>query len=124
MKYWLKMIGTWNNPVNAWIAPHVEFSGAHGVPQIRKGDMMVLYATRHRRLFAIAEATSDAYNNSKIPGRWGKYSVDVVYHSNRNVANGPHGDDFDPPFRSYGGGYHELTPLRHQLAVTALSKKS
>lgn len=121
MRYWLKIIGTWNDPVDGWGEPYVEFSGVHGTPRIQEGDMIVLYATRHRRLFGIAQATSDAYDNTQIPGRWGQFRINVNYISNRDVVDGPHGDDFDPPFRSYGGGYQELTLDRFQLAAEALA---
>ncbi len=121
MRYWLKLIGSWDDPSDSWDEPHVEFAGINGGAQIQPGDMLVLYATRHRRLFAIAEATSLAYDHAGfVPERWGNRSVNVVYHSNRPVADGPHGGDFDPPFRSFSGGLLELTPERYQLAADAL----
>ena len=70
MAYWLKLIGTSENPldpVDGYAENHVD-SSAHGDEWIGLGDKIILYATAHQVVFATADVISEPYDPAKDGG--------------------------------------------------------
>ena len=122
-KTWLKMIGTTKSPCpDFWTENHVSFR--KGKPRgIQPGDHMVLYAVgRKKRLFALAEVTSEVYENGQEEWR---YQVDVNYIVNLPVKSGVSIDqistkrDLIGPIQ-WGSSYIELEREEYDQAVALL----
>lgn len=130
------MIGTSEEPVSKWVDTHVEFPlrtrkrrdgsiGEEGPPHINKGDIMVLYATGHKTLFAVGEVSRGAYDHTKEfknEKRWGKWSVDLVYLRDpiNPVTSGPNGPKLNKAFIGNQRGYKSITCEQYKQAAKAL----
>lgn len=129
--YWLKMIGSTENPCpEPYERSYADFSRRPS--RIRAGDHMILYAVGGRkRVFAITEVTSDVYQASGNPdenGRW-PYRVDINYVVNMPAYNGVHIDEVSTGVRdlrrSVGRqSYIELSPEEYERAAAKLQQKA
>lgn len=126
-KAWLKMIGTTEKPCpDSWTHNYVHFRKDKPCG-IHPGDHMVLYAVgRKKRMFALAEVTSDVYDNGQE--EW-CYQMDVKYAVNLPVKSGVSIDqistkrDLVGPIQ-WGSSYIEIEPEEYDQAVTLLSAAS
>jgi hypothetical protein len=118
-KAWLKMIGTSEKPCpDSWEHAHVHFK--YKPRDIHPGDHMVLYAVgRKKKLFALAEVTSEAYENGEE--EW-CYQMDVNYLVNLRVEAGVSIDQITTqrnligPIQR-GSSYIELEPEEYRQAA-------
>jgi hypothetical protein len=108
MAYWLKLIGTVDDPVEEYSLPYVWYS-ARGYDYIVNGDKIVLYATLSGMVFASANVISEPEPSGHE--RW-PFSVNVEYRqSPLLVADGvPVNDIADP-------GNNLLLELQHQSFI-------
>ena len=122
MQYWLKLVGTTEDPVDRWDEDYVNYARQ---PAVRKGDLLVLQATRHRRLIGIVKCTSDPIPNKGFKDQWGTHRTTIkdILPRRSPVAAGPHvrNTNFKP--RSYGPELIEITKEDYEDAVAALSSK-
>jgi hypothetical protein len=122
-KSWLKMIGTSDKPCPAtWTENHVHFR-KDKPSGIRPGDRMVLYAVgRKKQIFALAEVTSDVYENGQPEWR---FQMDVSYSLNLPIQSGVSidtiktGRDLVGPIQ-WGASYIELQPEEYDQAAALL----
>jgi hypothetical protein len=99
--FWLKMIGSTENPCpEPYTRSYADFS--RRPRHIHSGDYMILYAVGGRkRVFAIAEVTSEVYNAGGNPdekGRW-PYRVNIKYLVNMPASEGVHINQVSTPER-------------------------
>jgi len=86
MAYWLKLIGTIEEPIDEYSKSYVDYS-AHGYDYILEGDKIVLYATGRGMLFASADVVSPPRDSDT---HW-PFRVDIQYRCRPvSVANGVH----------------------------------
>jgi hypothetical protein len=122
-KTWLKMIGTTVKPcADSWTDNHVHFR-KNKPGGIHPGDHLILYAVgRKKRVFALAEVTSEVYENGQE--EW-CYQMDVNYIVNLPVKSGVSIDkisterDLIGPIQ-WGSSYIELEPKEYDQAVALL----
>ena len=110
MAYWLKLIGTSENPldpVNGYAENHVD-SSAHGDEWIGLGDKIILYATAHQVVFATADVISEPYDSGQA--RW-PARVDIRYRQEVPIERGVHVN------RVRDAGHELLQELQHQSFV-------
>lgn len=86
MKYWLKLIGTTEDPVDCYKKTYVALKPKRGFPRIEKEDKMVLYASGKYRVFAIADVTSPVERTDQHK-RW-PFEVKVKIDPNLDVERG------------------------------------
>ena len=87
MAYWLKLIGTTENPVTAYTEDYAD-SSVRKDDWIRIGDKIILYATAHQVVFASADVVSEPYDSGRAqwPAR-----VDIRYRKGPlPILNGVH----------------------------------
>ena len=124
MKFWLKMIGTTDGPCpDTWTDNHVHFRKDKPCG-IHPGDHMILYAVgRRKQVFALAEVTSDVYENGQEEWR---YQMDVSYAINLPVESGVSIDRISSSKRDlvgpiqWGSSFFELEPEEYERAVALL----
>jgi len=130
MSTWLKMIGTTGKP-----CPEPYTKNYVGFPRrprhIHSGDHMILYAVGGRkRVFAIAEVTSEVYKaggNAGENARW-PYRVDINYLVNMPASDGVHIKEVSTPERELlrsvrRQSYLRLRPEEYKRATTKLQKR-
>lgn len=78
MAYWLKLIGTMENPIDAVEVRTEEFvdSSVGRDEWITCGDKILLYATGHQMIYASADVVSEPYESGQP--RW-RARVDIRY---------------------------------------------
>jgi hypothetical protein len=74
MRHWLKALGTTGSPLdNHWLRSRSDLLIGIDFPaeprSIAASDKMVLYASVHRRIFGVAEVSSEPYRANRHP-RW------------------------------------------------------
>ncbi len=129
---WLKPLGAAGSPLeNHWLSGRndllVGVDFASEPRSVLIGDKLVLYAAVHRRIFGIAEVTSDAYRANRHP-RW-PYRCDVqLLVAVPLLANAPPLDEVvvtrgarDLFLSVRQKPYVELTRREYQRAVEALT---
>jgi len=90
MAYWLKLIGTRDEPVDDYRLLYVWYS-AHEFDYIVDGDKIVLYATGRGMVFASADVVSDPEDSGNE--RW-PFSVNIQYRQGPLlIADGVHVND-------------------------------
>lgn len=108
MAYWLKLIGTIDDPIDEYGLLYVWYS-ARGYDYIVDGDKIILYATLTGMVFASAKVISDPEDSGNE--RW-PFSVDIEYTQGPLlVADGVHVNDIADP------GHNLLLELQHQSFV-------
>jgi hypothetical protein len=123
---WLKLIGSRKNPYSGHYENlFVDFSKSKRPRAIHPGDQMVLYAAGgSKRLFALAEVTSEVYENNEYEDY--PYRVDVNYDVNLPVSVGVHIDEISTLERNLlgavQGSYLRLKPEEFELAVSKLQE--
>jgi hypothetical protein len=86
MAYWLKLIGTIDNPIDEYSKSYVDYS-PHGYDYIADGDKIILYATGRGIVFATADVVSQPRPSDT---QW-PFRVDVDYRCQPvPVAEGVH----------------------------------
>ena len=127
-RYWLKMIGTNDDPCREeFVQNHVGSRGRHRMTRMRPGDMMILYAVgRTNPLFAVARVTS-AVHPSGNPG-W-PYQVGITCEARLPVGGGVTIEeaDFRPSRKGAiqrGHSYIELDLCEYQRAADLLTQAS
>lgn len=129
--YWLKMIGSTENPCpEPYTRGYADFS--RRPRHVHTGDHMILYAVGgRRRVFAIAEVTSEVYNAGGNPdenGRW-PYRVNIKYLVNMPASEGVHINEVSTPrrdlLRSVGRqSYISLSQEEYERAAAKLREAS
>lgn len=131
--HWLKAIGHAKGPLpEAWLADperaavRLTRTGFPRRPRMRPGDRLVLYASVWKRVFAIAEVTSEPSDAAPPDGaprsqRWPWWvaiePLVVVPH----LENAPPVEAIGVPPRSMSQQSHiRLTPAQYDLAVESL----
>ena len=78
MTYWLKLIGTMENPIDPIQVRNEEFvdSSVRNDEWIDNGDKVLLYATGHQMVYASADVVSEPYDSGQP--RW-PVRVDIRY---------------------------------------------
>ena len=111
MTLWLKMIGTWDNPwpdKKPYDRKKIGFRGRKPTG-VHRGDRMILYAVRWKRIFAVADVTSDWKHNDE--DGW-PYCVDIRWPL--NVALPP-SDGIDATEVSARPDRSGQTQIAHQI---------
>src|SRR5262249_31080744 len=122
---WLKLIGTKEQPCpESYTRSHA--ASRRPMRCIRPGDLMVLYAVGSRRVFALAEVTSEVYSSGDA--NW-PYRVDIRSSVNLPVASGVPLDEVSTPERNLllsvrQAAYVELSPQEYERAATRLQEAS
>ena len=126
MNAFLKVIGSAENPCpEPYDKEFVDFS--RNPRQVQLGDHLVLYAAGGRkRVFAIAEVTSEVYDAGSEYGRRWPYRVDIRYLKKPVLAReGVHINEVSTPKRDLllslrRQSYIKLTPEEYRRASAKL----
>ncbi len=125
MTAWLKLIGTRERPCSpSYARPYAD--SRRRPRRFRPGDRMVLYAVGSRRVFALAELTSDVYSSGDAD--W-PYRVDIRYSVNLPVASGVPLNEVSTPERDLllsvrQAAYVELSPQEYERVAAGLREAS
>src|SRR2546421_462352 len=130
---WLKLIGSSKDPCpEHYQKPYADFSKSKRPRHIHPGDKVVLYAAGgSKRLFALAEVTSEVYDIT--PGGYDSkdyetypYRVDISYKIRVPVSAGIHINEITTPQRNLlsavQGSYLRLKPEEFNLAKSKLQE--
>jgi len=131
--HWLKAVGHAKGPLpEAWLADperaavRLSRTGFPRRPRMRPGDRLVLYASVWKRVFAIAEVTTEP-SDAAPPGgaprsqRWPWWVAIEPLVVIPHLENAPPVEAIGVPPRSMSQQSHiRLTPRQHELAVEAL----
>lgn len=130
---WLKLIGTSANPApEHYRKLYADFSRRYRPRDVHRGDHLVLYAAGgSKRIFALAEVTSEAYDiTDGTPDNTERgtypYRVDIEYTAWVPVPEGVHVDEITTPRRNLPKAirrsYLKLKPEEFDLAERKLKE--
>src|ERR1051326_6642420 len=127
MRTWLKLIGMVDNQVTDYSRKYVSFSTKRP-RHIHPGDHMLLYASGTKRVFGLAEVTSEVYDSSDDDPRRYPYRVNIRYIINLAVADGVDLDEINTSRRDIArsirqASYIEIDADEYMSGATKLQKR-
>lgn len=108
MAFWLKLIGTTENPVSVYTENYAD-SSVGGNEWIGGDDKVLLYATGRQVVFASADVVSEPYDSGR--SRW-PARVDIRYRKEVPIENGVHVNQIRD------NGHELLHDVQHQSFVS------